>query len=44
MTVGNYERDYGEENPDFSIEYDGFVGSDDLSVIDTEPYPYILHH
>lgn len=40
VTVGNYERNYGEENPDFSIEYDGFVGSDDLSVIDTEPYPY----
>lgn len=40
VTVGNYERNYGEENPDFSIEYDGFVGSDDLSVIDTEPSPY----
>ena len=40
VSVGNYERNYGEENPEFSLDYEGFVGSDNLSAIDTEPYPY----
>ena len=28
---------YGDENPEFTISYSGFVGSDDESVIDTLP-------
>ena len=26
--VGNYERPYGEENPTFTIEYEGMIGND----------------
>ena len=26
--VGNYERPYGEENPTFTIEYEGLIGND----------------
>lgn len=26
--VGNYERPYGEDNPSFTIEYEGLVGND----------------
>ena len=39
VSVGNYERNYGEDNPQFTIEYEGFVGTDNKS-IDTEPYAY----
>ena len=40
VSVGNYERNYGEENPEFTIEYEGFVGADNYKSIDTEPYAY----
>ena len=29
--VGNFERNYGEENPSFTVEYEGFVGNDSES-------------
>lgn len=32
-SVGNYERLYNEENPVFEIKYDGFVGSENESVL-----------
>ena len=38
VQVGNYERPYGEDNPDFELVYNGFVGGDnvgELSVIPT---------
>lgn len=40
VSVGNYERNYGEDNPQFTIEYEGFVGTDNYKSIDTEPYAY----
>ncbi|MEL6560847.1 MAG: MBG domain-containing protein [Bacteroidota bacterium] len=33
-SVGEYSKVYGEQNPDFIITYTGFVGGEDLSVID----------
>lgn len=36
-SVGNYERAYGEENPLFAIIYDGFVGNDTESSLQTKP-------
>lgn len=30
-------RTYGDENPPFTITYSGFIGTDDISVIDTPP-------
>lgn len=35
-SVGNYERYYFEENPDFKVVYQGFVNSEDESVIQTK--------
>lgn len=35
--VGNYERIYGEENPIFSIEYEGFAGNDSESSLSAKP-------
>lgn len=35
-SVGNYERPYNENNPYFEIKYEGFVLSDNYSVLDTK--------
>ena len=35
--VGNFERIYGEENPSFTIEYEGFVGNDSESSLSIKP-------
>lgn len=32
-SVGNYEKSYGEENPEFEMKYNGFVGEDDENVL-----------
>lgn len=40
VSVGNYARDYNSENPEFTLDYTGFVNDDDLRVIDTKPYAY----
>jgi hypothetical protein len=34
--VGNYERIYNEENPVFEVKYDGFVGNEDESVLNSQ--------
>ena len=36
-SVGNYERPYGQENPQFIINYEGFVGNDFESSLTTAP-------
>lgn len=35
--VKSYTRSYGEENPQFTISYTGFLGTDDISSIDIAP-------
>lgn len=35
--VGNYERFYGEENPLFAVEYEGFVGNDSENSLSIKP-------
>lgn len=35
--VGNFERIYGEENPSFTVEYEGFVGNDSESSLSIKP-------
>lgn len=35
-SVGNYERIYNEDNPEFEVMYDGFVGNEDKSVLTAE--------
>lgn len=35
--VGNYERPYGEDNPTFTIEYEGLVGNDTGYSLQTQP-------
>lgn len=35
-SVGNYSRFYNEENPTFEVQYSGFVGGEDESVIKTK--------
>lgn len=37
VSVGNYERFYNENNPYFELLYDGFLLSDNSSVLDTKP-------
>ncbi len=32
-SVGNYERMYNEENPEFEVKYNGFVGDEDDNVL-----------
>lgn len=32
-SVGNYERNYNEENPTFEVNYEGFVGNDGVGVL-----------
>lgn len=36
-SVGNYERLYNEENPEFVVQYDGFVGNEDETVLNQKP-------
>lgn len=38
--VDDYERAYGEENPPFTIEYDGFVLNDNKNSLMTQPTAY----
>ena len=33
VSVGDYEREYNQENPDFEVKYDGFAGSDTKAVL-----------
>ena len=35
--VGNFERIYGEENPSFTVEYEGFAGNDGESSLSIKP-------
>lgn len=35
--VGNYERPYGQDNPIFTIEYEGLVGNDTGASLTTQP-------
>lgn len=35
-SVGNYERIYNEENPEFEVKYDGFVGNEDENVLSSK--------
>ena len=35
--VGNFERIYGEENPSFTVEYEGFVGNDSENSLSIKP-------
>ena len=36
-SVGNYERPYNEENPDFKVEFEGFAGGEDERVLLSKP-------
>ena len=36
-SVGNYERRYNEDNPEFEVKYSGFVGEDDEKILLAEP-------
>lgn len=38
--VSNYERPYGENNPAFTIEYEGFVLNDNRYALTTQPTAY----
>lgn len=40
VSVGNYERDFNTENPEFTLDYIGFVDNEDIGVIDIKPYAY----
>lgn len=35
-SVGNYERVYNEDNPEFEVKYDGFVGNENEKVLITK--------
>ena len=37
VSVGNYEREEGEENPEFFLQYSGWKLDEDESVLDAEP-------
>ena len=37
VSVGDYERDYGEENPAFELIYDNFGGNDDETSLVSKP-------
>ncbi|MDR0371011.1 MAG: T9SS type A sorting domain-containing protein, partial [Prevotellaceae bacterium] len=37
VTPENVSRTYGDENPDFTLSYEGFVNDDTVDVIDSEP-------
>lgn len=36
-SVGNYSRFYNEDNPEFEVKYEGFVGNEDSRVLNTQP-------
>lgn len=40
VSVGSYERDFNTENPEFTLDYIGFVDNEDIGVIDIKPYAY----
>ncbi|GEM_PF-580255 len=40
VSVGNYSRTKGEDNPEFTIDYDWFKNGDDVSVLLTKPTAY----
>lgn len=40
VKVGNYERPYGEDNPEFELSYDGFVGKDGTEDLTKVPSAY----
>ncbi|HLO59838.1 MAG TPA: MBG domain-containing protein [Bacteroidales bacterium] len=40
VRVRDTSRNYGEENPDFEMEFNGFVNNEDKSVIDLLPRAY----
>lgn len=35
-SVGNYSRFYNEDNPEFEVKYEGFVGNEDSKVLNTQ--------
>lgn len=37
VSVGNYEKTYGEDNPDFNIIYEGFAGNDTEESLNPKP-------
>lgn len=37
-SVGNYERAYNEDNPEFEVKYDGFVGDEDENVLSSKAF------
>lgn len=37
VSVGDYERPYGQNNPDFDIIYEGFAGNDTNNSLSTKP-------
>lgn len=37
VQTGVYERAYGEENPHFELQYDGFVAGEDINDLTTQP-------
>lgn len=37
VSVGNYERDEGQENPEFVLQYEGFKNGEDESVLTVKP-------
>lgn len=37
VSVGNYERPYGQDNPQFELLYDGFAGNDTENSLNTKP-------
>lgn len=37
VSVGNYERPYGQDNPEFILTYNGFAGNDTESSLTTKP-------
>lgn len=40
VTAENKSRSYGEENPEFTISYNGFANGEDKSVIDSYPIAF----
>lgn len=40
LILDNYSRPFGEENPEFSIKYSGFVNNENISTLTELPYVY----
>lgn len=40
VQTGTYARFYGERNPTFELEYNGFVNSEDITILETVPVAY----